>query len=97
MSDNMSYYIANSQAEARLICLRSFRQEDGHTPWQVTNSPGVRITELQYPRRAREVLEMGPQVDEVVNCLTNFINDRQFEAKIESKTAINDVTQWTEW
>ena len=56
------------------------------------------MSELQYPRKVpREVLEMGPQVDEVVNCLTNFINDRQFQAKIDSKTAADDVIQWTEW
>ena len=98
MSNTMSYLIADPPAEARLICLRSFRQEDGHTPWQVANSPGILMSELQYPRRVpREVLEMGPQVDEVVNCLTNFINDRQFQAKIDSRTAAENVIQWTEW
>ena len=98
ISNTMSYLIADSPAEARLICLRRFRQEDGHTPWQVTNSPGIQMSELQYPRRVpREVLEMGSQVDDVVNCLTNFINDRHFQAKIDSKTAGDNVIQWTEW
>ena len=94
----MSYYIANPQAEARLICLRRVRQEDEYARCEVTNSPGILMTELQYPRRIpREVLEMGPQVDGVVHCLTNFINDEQFLAQIESRTAANNVIQWTEW
>ena len=94
----MSYLNADLPAEARLICLRRFRQEDGYTPWQVANSPGILMSELQYPRRVpREVLEMGPQVDGVVNCLTHFINDEQFQTKIASKTAADNVMQWTEW
>ncbi len=98
MSNTMSYLDVDPRAEVRLICLRRFRQGEGYTPWQVANSPGILMSELQYPRRApREVLEMGPQVDEVVNCLTNFINDGQFQAKIDSRTAADNVIQWTEW
>ena len=87
-----------SVAELRLICLRRFPQGEGYTPWQVANSPGILMVQLQYPRRAPQaVIEMGPQVDQVVNCLTDFINDEKFQAKIESRTAADDVGKWTEW
>ena len=99
----MSYEIVNPRVEVRLICLRSSRQQDGHTAWQVTNSPGTRMAEHQYPRRVQYprtdgvILEMGPQVDEVVNYLTNFLNDEQFQAKVDPRTTADNVTQWTEW
>ena len=84
--------------EMRLICLRRSPRVEGYTPWQVANSPGVLMAELQYPRRPpQQVIEMGPQVDEVVNCLTDFINDGKFQAEIESRTAADDVRKWTEW
>ncbi|KAK0507212.1 hypothetical protein JMJ35_010250 [Cladonia borealis] len=97
LSNTMSYDIVNPRIEVRLICLRSSRQEDGHTAWQVTNSPGTRMTDLQYPRRGGVILEMSPQVDELVNCLTKFLNDEQFQAKVDPRTTADNVTQWTEW
>ena len=63
----------------------------------MANSPGILLAELQYPRKAPQaVIEMGPQVDEVVNCLTDFINGEDFQAKIESRTAADDVRKWTD-
>ena len=97
LSNTISYDIVNPRIEVRLICLRSSRQEDGHTAWQVTNSPGTRMTDLQYPRRGGLILEMGPQVDELVNCLTNFLNDEQSQAKVDPRTTADNVTRWTEW
>ena len=56
------------------------------------------MVELPYQRIThQEVLELGPQVDDVINCLTDFINDREFQAKIDSRTAAGDVRKWTEW
>lgn len=87
-----------SIAEVRLICLRRSPQGDGYTPWQVANSPGILMADFQYPRKPPQaVIEMGPQVDEVVNCLTDFINNEDFQAKIESMTAADDARKWTEW
>ena len=97
MSGTMSYDIVNPRVEVRLVCLRSSRQEDGHTAWQVTNSPGVRLNEAQWPRRGWVILDMGSQVDEVVNCLTDFLNDEHFQAKVDPRTTADNVTQWTEW
>ena len=55
------------------------------------------MTDPQSPRRVtRQVIEMGPQVNEVVNCLTDFINDEKFQAKIVLKTAADDLGKWTE-
>ena len=98
MSNTMSYLDAEPTAESRLIVLRRSRQGDGFTQWQVANSPGILVTDHQSSWRVtRLVIEMGPQVDEVVNCLTDFINDEKFQAKIVSRTAADDLRKWTEW
>ena len=98
MANIISFLDVEPTAELRLICLRRFPHGEGYTQWEVANSPGILMSRLQYPRRLPpEVLEMSSQINEVVNCLTEFINNENFQAKIESRTAADDGRKSTEW
>lgn len=97
MAKIKSFLDVDPTAELRLICLRRSPQGEGSTQWEVTNSPGILMSKLQYPRKPQEVLNMSSQVNEVVNFLTDFVINKNFQAKIESRTEADDGRKSTEW